>query len=330
MNWMSNNLPAPLGEGMLTVWVDALKAIPGAAKAIAHLVSGAADAGNAWVDVIKARGERQAQQIRDETETKSAFINSIARVATEKATQNPELVDRAITYLSATLPREQQTREEIAFLGVNYLRDDPPPADMKEVPDEDWLNLFSSLASRANSQTMKEHWAQILRGEIRAPGSFSLSTLQVMSVLDKSLAETVVRVWPAVIAEEYVATIGRFNASPFYTDLVTLDGLGLIRLGHGMAFISNGEGETSLRVGSKALIFKGMLAHQRSILNVGILSQSGKELASIQPFGGNEEIARELGPLIRNVFRAKAVFLSEFDQQAMRPSGPIELLDGEG
>ena len=64
---MSNNLPAPLGEGMLTVWVDALKAIPGAAKAIAHLVSGAADAGNAWVDVIKARGERQAQQIRDET-----------------------------------------------------------------------------------------------------------------------------------------------------------------------------------------------------------------------------------------------------------------------
>ena len=45
-------------------------------------------------------------------------------------------------------------------------------------------------------------------------------------------------------------------------------------------FISNGEGETSLRVGSKALIFKGMLAHQRSILNVGILSQSGKELAS--------------------------------------------------
>jgi hypothetical protein len=110
MNWMSNNLPAPLGEGMLTVWVDALKAIPGAAKAIAHLVSGAADAGNAWVDVIKARGERQAQQIRDETETKSAFINSIARVATEKATQNPELVDRAITYLSATLPREQQTR----------------------------------------------------------------------------------------------------------------------------------------------------------------------------------------------------------------------------
>ncbi len=59
-------------------------------------------------------------------------------------------------------------------------------------------------------------------------------------------------------------------------------------------------------------------------------AKSGKELASIQPFGGNEEIARELGPLIRNVFRAKAVFLSEFDQQAMRPSGPIELLDGEG
>ena len=84
----SNNLPAPLGEGMLTVWVDALKAIPDAAKAIAHLVSGAADAGNAWVDVIKARGEQsKPNKFYGETETKSAFINSIARVATEKATQ---------------------------------------------------------------------------------------------------------------------------------------------------------------------------------------------------------------------------------------------------
>jgi hypothetical protein len=168
---MNENLPAPLGEGMLTAWVDALKAFPSAAKALAHLVSGGADATYAWIDVIKARGEQHARQIRDETEAKSAFLKSITTVATNKAMQNPELLARATKYLSNTLEREQATREEIAFLAVNYLRDDPPPADMKEAPDEDWLNLFSSLASRANSQTMKEHWARILKGEIRAPGS---------------------------------------------------------------------------------------------------------------------------------------------------------------
>ena len=236
--------------------------------------------------------------------------------------QNPELVDRAIAHLSATLPREQATREEIAFLAVNYLRDDPPAADMKGAPSDDWLNLFSSLASRAISQPMKEHWAQILKGEIRSPGSFSLSTLQVMSVLDKSLAETVVRVWPAVIVGMYVATIGRFNEGAFYTDLITLDSLGLIRLSYAMFFIADDRGEGFLWAGSKALIFRGLPAGQRCRLTVGVLSQSGRELASIVPFGGNEEIVRELGPLILNEFRAKAVFLSDYDQSTKSPSGP--------
>jgi hypothetical protein len=176
---------------------------------------------------------------------------------------------------------------------------------------------------------MKEHWARILKGEIRAPGSFSLSTLQIMSVLDKMLADTVIRIWPAVIADGYVATIGRFNEGQFYTDLVTLDTLGLIRLGHGLSFISGSDGSGVLWSGRKALIFQGMSPNQKYNLRVGVLSQSGKELASIVSFGGDEEIMRELGPLIMKEFQAKAVFLSDYDRTTMRPHGPVELLDGE-
>jgi hypothetical protein len=318
---------SPLGAGMLTAWVDALKAIPGAAKAISHLISGAADAGNAWTDVIKAMGEQRAQQIRDETNANYVFMKSITKVATDRAMQSTELVDRAVSHLSATLTRGQATREEIAFLAVSYLRDDPPPTDMKEEPDGDWLNLFSSLASRASSKTMKEHWARILKGEIRTPGTFSLSTLKVMSVLDNTLADTVVRVWPAVIDDGYIATIGRFNESPFYADLFSLDTLGLLRLGHSFPLVSSGEGECAIWCGRRALIFKGMPPHQKAAINVGVLSQSGKEFASIVPFGGNEDIVRELGPLIMKEFRARTVFLSDYDPRTRIQYGPVELLD---
>jgi hypothetical protein len=48
---------------LLREW-DWLK-IPGAARALAHLVTGTADAAVAWTDVAKAKGEQRAQQIRD-------------------------------------------------------------------------------------------------------------------------------------------------------------------------------------------------------------------------------------------------------------------------
>jgi hypothetical protein len=147
-----------------------------------------------------------------------------------------------------------------------------------------------------------------------------------MSVLDRSLADTVVRVWPAVIADAYVATIGRFNESPFYADLVGLDALGLVRLGHGFTLVSSGDGDGVVWSGSKALIFKGMAPHHKNLVSAGVLTQSGKELASILPFGGDEQILRELGPLLMEQFGAKAVFLSDYDRSRMTPQGSLELL----
>jgi hypothetical protein len=149
------------------LWIDALKVIPGVAKAISNLVIGASEAGVAWVDVIKAKGEQVAQSHRDETLARSTFMKRISEAASEVAVRDPAVVARAIVHLTSRLESEQATREEIAYLALRNLQADPPPDDMTETPDDDWLNLFSSLAARASSQAMKEHWAQILKGQIR-------------------------------------------------------------------------------------------------------------------------------------------------------------------
>ena len=55
--------------------------------------------------------------------------------------------------------------------------------------EEDWLNVFEKHAENASSDRLREMWGHILAGEIRNPGSFSLTTLRVIAELDREIAE---------------------------------------------------------------------------------------------------------------------------------------------
>ena len=59
--------------------------------------------------------------------------------------------------------------------------------EVQEV-DPDWLNHFACHAEKASSDKIRTLWARVLAGEIRRGGSFSLSTLRLLSELDKRIA----------------------------------------------------------------------------------------------------------------------------------------------
>jgi hypothetical protein len=80
-----------------------------------------------------------------------------------------------------------ENREAVAREAAELLQTDKPNPETAG-PSVDWLNVFSSYAEKAHSEILRKHWAHILAGEIRAPGSISLVTLQLLSVLDASLA----------------------------------------------------------------------------------------------------------------------------------------------
>lgn len=328
---MTEGLPTPADSGgVISEWLGFLKALPGAANAIFRVLKGSGDAGNAWIDIAQAAGEQRAQAIRDLTAARAEFTKGVVQAATQRAIENTAILDRAIGRLSSTLIAEQKNVEEIARLTVQSLQDCPPCNSSSE-PDEDWLNVFSALAARASSETLREHWAQILAGEIRKPGSFSLSTLQIMSVMDKNLAGIVVRVWPAVFNEAAVATVGRFGRGSFYHDLVTLDALGVVRVGmHAVFYKTNAEGYVELIFGRKALVLGGRHPGQEFRIRGAILTRAGSELSAIVPFGQDVSILREIGIEIRREIHAKSVFLADYDLTSRSVQlSTAELIDGD-
>jgi hypothetical protein len=70
------------------------------------------------------------------------------------------------------------------------------------------MNLFVSYAERASSEDLQDVLARILAGEIRRPGSFSLRTMQFMSVLDHDLAKSVELAVSCTIGSRYVPMNG--------------------------------------------------------------------------------------------------------------------------
>jgi hypothetical protein len=154
----------PSGAG----WLQALTDfdwlhIPGAARAIARLVTGAADAANAWIDAAKAKGQQKAQSIRDVTKARSETTRALTRAVSRQLPANKDLLERAENYLVARELQQQGNREAVARETVKLLQSDPPPEETPG-PQEDWLNMFASLAEKASSDRMRKHWASVLAG----------------------------------------------------------------------------------------------------------------------------------------------------------------------
>jgi hypothetical protein len=195
--------------------------IPGAARAIARLVAGTADVVTAWLDIATAKGERLAQAIRDETEAREKLFAATVKVAAGHVSQRPELTNRMLDRFVAEEIGRQKNREEVARETVRLLGEDPPPANT-DGPSQDWLNVFSTFAEQASSERMRQHWAQILAGEIRSPGTFSLAALQIFSVMDPQLAASIARVRPWFIENDFIPLFGPIDGGDNYTDLMRL------------------------------------------------------------------------------------------------------------
>ncbi|WP_286234456.1 TIGR03899 family protein [Thalassotalea sediminis] len=75
--------------------------------------------------------------------------------------------------------RKQQNMESIIQRAIHYCADDK----VTDRVDQDWFASFIELAEHISNKTMQDLWAKILAGEIAAPGSFSLKSLQAFRTM---------------------------------------------------------------------------------------------------------------------------------------------------
>lgn len=75
--------------------------------------------------------------------------------------------------------------------------------DSQELPendiDEDWLFRWRDCASSVSSEQLQSIWGRLLAGEIKAPGSFSLRTLNFLQNLSQPEAESISKLLRFVI-----------------------------------------------------------------------------------------------------------------------------------
>jgi hypothetical protein len=227
----------------MTTWLDLIKAIPGLAKAAAELIGDVSRVGSSAAKLASAKIDEPRRAIEDRTkqnaaiaqavtESKVAIVQAVAKASVEYIESNSHHIgERALAYGVERLIREQNNREAVVTKTIELIGENPLPEIPQEVPSDDWLNLFGRYAENATSEKLREHWASILSGEIRKPGTFSFATLHLASILDERLARTIEVIRPWILEKEHIAIVGPFRKGEFYNALLVLAGIGFVHLG---------------------------------------------------------------------------------------------------
>lgn len=113
-------------------------------------------------------------------------------------TDDDGLVGRAVSRISHQEIQNQKNLEDIISLADQDLACQPDNGDGGEM-DEGWFSYFSKYAMGVTNEEMKKGWAKILAGEIRRPDSFSLRTLNLMSMLSWKEAEVIRKIAQFVV-----------------------------------------------------------------------------------------------------------------------------------
>jgi Protein of unknown function (DUF2806) len=283
--------------------------IPGAVRAIAHVVTGVGSAGTAWLDVLQAKGEQVAQATRDRTAARKSIMAATAKAASAHAARNPELLDRMIDRFLAEELKRQENREAVAIEAGKLLDEEPPHADTKG-PSEDWLNVFSAHAEKASSMKLQQHWAHVLAGEIRAPGTFSLATLQLFSILDPALAQDIetARAWMA--HDEWIPVIGEIEQSPNFDVLARLDAAGIV-IRSSSRIVSLRPGMPSSIPFQKHAIVLSSSQERDFKIAAALLTQTGKELLKIIMPKEDLDFIRRTASRLKSMGPAEVVQIGE-------------------
>jgi hypothetical protein len=273
--------------------------IPGAVRAIAQVVLGTGQAASAWIDVVRARGQKRAQAIRDDTAARTKITAAFAKAVSQTAVNDPKLLDRALVRFMGEEFAKQQNREAIALKAIELL-DENPPDEETNGPSPDWLNVFSSHAAMASSETLRQHWAAILAGEIRKPGSFSLATLQLLSIIDTNLASIITTARPWICNDDWIPLVGeRIDNGPNYDHLVALDWVGFLRLGSFKYFhLASEQGSAILPFFKQAIV---IFARKRVQVSQALLTPSGREILKIVPPAEDPEMIRDMAKNLKQI-----------------------------
>ena len=280
------------------------------------------------ISMLESYANRTRAQGRLETSILDAATDRLAGETGSK-TDAARLIDEVLASQLRLLANKgcvvQQAVEHLCLPGPEGTSE--PDSDIEEV-DPDWLNHFGRHAEMASSEKVRGLWAKVLAGEVRYPGSFSLTTLRLLAELDQQMAFWFEEEAKFRIRGEFILRPDDM-AGERLERLVFLEQVGLV---HHVAPIGGlGRNFTPDSNGIAAL-FEGDLCLRMHIdreVQLGIIpfTRVGKEIASILPPVDPMSILKRLASSLPDEVKSIDIcrVLSEH-QDHVRVSDPIEVV----
>lgn len=197
----------------------------------------------AWFEgkagVISARHEVEIARLRGQE-----LIETESAKAAARQFRKPELAERALIYHAAHIVRQQENREAVLLAAADELTKNPPASEQAKEVEDDWLTTFFGSASTRSSEEFRLLFGRILAGEIKQPGTISISTIQSVGRLTQDVANIFQKACnvstlflgaprPKIISDPF-GDAEENSLRPFELDYLNLSGLvetGLVRHG---------------------------------------------------------------------------------------------------
>ena len=273
--------------------------IPAIEKLIDYSASGIGAIAGTMLSTWKANKSAQAKLIEARTAADSIRIISQAQAEAHS------ILKKMDTYASSSIRthsegfeyrimfQESKRQGNIEYVIVRAAQELQDEQVQDHEPDHDWTARFFSSVQDISSLDMQNIWARILAGEVRAPNSTSLRTLNILkdmsskdarefSDLEACAIHSIVQhscFRVATINSESVPNEEYMNSLP--SSFIRLSDLGLFRNleNTNPSFFLDGMGRYLTIKGEDVILIRGKPNQQIVVPTGYALSFSGRELA---------------------------------------------------
>lgn len=204
--------------------------------------------------------------------------------------------------------RRQRNLKNIFSYAASQLSDEK----VSDKPiNEDWMARFLNNSQDVSEQDLQKLWAQILAGEIKSPGSYSLRTLEILRNINKEEALLFSRVANFVFTNGNTYDILHDNDGALtkfgiqYDDFSYLMEIGVLQTDHDMTLniraqpLSNNIGYLFFLDKYKIIIKFDSIGGKKSLRTYS-LSNSGREIYSLLTTSPNMEYVQTVAESIQN------------------------------
>ncbi|WP_410952461.1 DUF2806 domain-containing protein [Pseudomonas sp. S1(2024)] len=207
---------------------------------------------------------------------------------------------------AAAARSEINATKAILFAEEQLSIDQEVPSDRPV--DDDWLFTWREHAGKVSTEDLQRLWGSVLAGEVKAPGRYSIRTLEFLKTLSKSEAETISKLAGYVIngciarsQNAYLESKGiSFGTLLEMQDLGVISGVEALGLAQNYPSTAPDRFIRALVCHNKALILEHSDASKIVEIEVYMLTAVGRQVLGLGSFEADTDYLRLVGKKLLN------------------------------